>query len=233
MARSLPRVAGASRAAVLPILLATLLAAATTATTATPAAAHPPRFLTLPFPTVKGIHIEDGWWRVDGSWHHGIDYIKGSVGKGWTWESFPVIASAPGRACAALDDKLGCIKGVGTRILIRHKLASGKVVYTYYGHLKRIAPAIAVGTGRFSTRVERGQLLGWAGKTGYPGTGTHLHFELMWEPGDWIDPYDIYRRRDAYPDPAGRNTIRSGPAYWWTARVPVPPPPPTTAFLAS
>lgn len=47
--------------------------------------------------------------------------------------------------------------------------------------------------------------------------------ELMREPGDWIDPYDIDARRQAYPDPAGRNTLRSGPAYWWTAPVPVPP----------
>lgn len=229
MAETLPRLARASRAALLAMVAASLLAAAG----ATPAAAHPPRILTLPFPTTKGIHIEDGWWRVDGTWHHGIDYIKGRVGQGWTWESFPVIAAASGRACAALDDTPGCIDGVGTRVLIRHRLANGKIVYTYYGHLKRIAPAIAVGTDRFSTWVKRGQLLGWAGKTGLPGTGTHLHFELMWKPGAWIDPYDIDGRREAYPDPAGRNTLTSGTAYWWTEPVPVPPAPALTAIRAS
>lgn len=211
----------------------TLFTIVALATAAAPASAHPPRLLTLPFPDTRQIHVEDGWWRVDGSWHHGIDYIKGSVGKGWTWQSFPVVAAAGGKACAALDDKPGCITGVGTRVLIRHKLAGGKVIYTYYGHLKRVAPSIAVGTGRFSTWVKRGQLLGWAGKTGLPGTGTHLHFELMWEPGDWIDPYDIDGRRAAYPDPAGRNGIRSGPAYWWTDPIPVPPPASAGAFRAS
>jgi murein DD-endopeptidase MepM/ murein hydrolase activator NlpD len=169
------------------------------------------------------MHIEDGWWRVDGSYHHGIDYIKGRVGVGSTWESFPIIAAADGRACAALDDKPGCINGVGTRVLIRHVLPSGRVLFTYYGHLRKIAPKIAVGTNRFSTRVKRGEVIGWAGKTGLPGTGTHLHFELLRKPGAWIDPYDIHSTRGKYPDPAGRNSLVSGPHHWWTKRVPVPP----------
>jgi len=202
--------------ALLTVILATL-------GTAAPAMARTERFLTLPFPDTRSMHIEDGWWRVDGTAHHGIDYIHGQVGKGWTWASFPVIAAADGWACAALDKTDGCIVGVGTRVLIRHKLPDGSVLLTYYGHLRKVAPAIAVGTDLFSTHVKRGQLLGWAGRTGLPGTGIHLHFELMRKPGVWIDPYDIYAKRSAYPDPAGRNTITSGPAYWWVDPVPAPP----------
>ncbi|MFN8622098.1 MAG: M23 family metallopeptidase [Chloroflexota bacterium] len=200
--------------------LATLLLGSLGAT----AAAHPPRFLTLPFADTRGMHVEDGWWRVDGTFHHGIDYIKGRVGVGSTWQSFPIVAAADGWACAALDDKPGCISGVGTRILIRHVLPNGHVYLTYYGHLRKIAPEIAVGTDRYSTHVTRGQIIGWAGKTGLPGTGTHLHFELMTKPGKWIDPYDIRSTRERYPDPAGKNALVSGPGYWWTQPRPVPPP---------
>jgi murein DD-endopeptidase MepM/ murein hydrolase activator NlpD len=213
-------------AAVLIVILAALSVAA-------PVAARAHRFLTLPFAVTRSIHVEDGWWRVDGTAHHGIDYIHGQVGKGWTWSGFPVIAAADGWACAALDDTEGCIIGVGTRVLIRHKLPDGTVFLTYYGHLRKVAPAIAVGTDRYSTFVKRGQLLGWAGRTGLPGTGIHLHFELMRKPGDWIDPYDLYARRGAYPDPAGRNALKSGDAYWWLDRVPAPPAPATAGFRTS
>jgi murein DD-endopeptidase MepM/ murein hydrolase activator NlpD len=193
-------------------------------TGASSAAAAPHRFLTLPFPDVRSMHIEDGWWRsADGSQHNGIDYIRGAVGKGWTWHGFPVVAAAAGWACAALDDEPGCIKGVGTRVLIRHQLPNGTVLLTYYGHLRKIASAIAVGTDRFSTPVKRGQLLGWAGRTGLPGTGIHLHFELMRKPGDWIDPYDIRGYRQEYPDPAGRNAIACGPDRYWIDNRPAPP----------
>jgi murein DD-endopeptidase MepM/ murein hydrolase activator NlpD len=167
--------------------------------------------------------VQDGWIRMDRTLHNGIDYIRGEVGAGWTWRGFPIIAAADGRACAALDDEEGCISGVGTRVLIRHKLKDGSIYFTYYGHLRRIAPDIAVGTDRFSTRVKRGQLLGWAGRTGLPGTGLHLHFELLTGPGEWIDPYDIYARRGRYPDPAGTNGRRSGPDRYWIDDPPRPP----------
>jgi murein DD-endopeptidase MepM/ murein hydrolase activator NlpD len=71
--------------------------------------------------------------------------------------------------------------------------------------------------------VRRGQLIGWAGRTGLPGTGIHLHFELMSEPGKWIDPYDIRGYREDYPDPAGRNDIRSGRNRAWIDARPTPP----------
>lgn len=208
-----------------PRRLSVVLAVAIALTQGVPAGAQPPRFLTLPFPETRGMHINDGWYRDQGTpLHRGIDYIKGRVGQGWTWKSFPIIAAAGGRACAALDDEPGCIKGVGTRVLIRHRLADGRVLYTYYGHLRRVARTVAVGTDRFSTRVKRGQIIGWAGKTGLPGTGTHLHFELLRAPGEWIDPYDIRGYRDEYPDPAGRNELVSGPRRYWIEARPAPPP---------
>jgi murein DD-endopeptidase MepM/ murein hydrolase activator NlpD len=181
------------------------------------------RFLTLPFPDPHRIHIQDAWWREDGTLHNGIDYIRGRVDQGWTWESFPIVAAADGWACAALDATPGCIVGVGTRVLIRHQLPSGRIMYTYYGHLSKVARRVAVGTNTFSTYVRRGQLIGWAGRTGYPGTGIHLHFELLDRPGAWIDPYDLYGYRAAYPDPMYPKERPSGPKRYWTRDPPVPP----------
>ncbi len=71
-------------------------------------------------------------------------------------------------------------------MIIRHRV-EGRTYYTYYGHLRSIAPEIAVGTGRYETRVKRGQFIGWAGKTGDPNTAIHLHFELLAAPvSGWI-----------------------------------------------
>ncbi len=192
-----------------------------------------PRFLTLPFPETQGMRIVDGWWRGDMDLHRGIDYIKGSVRRSSTWQSFPIIAAAAGKACAAAsteDDT--CIGGVGKRVIIKHRV-DGRTYYTYYGHLRKVAPEIPVGTDRYDTHVKRGQIIGWAGKTGYPGTGVHLHFELETAPGQWLDPYDIYDYRHAYPAPTNPRGRECGPNHFWRVCPPAPhvrsdeaPPPP-------
>ncbi len=78
------------------------------------------------------------------------------------WESFPVIAAAPERACAAASSAdRTCINGVGKRVIIKHRV-DDRTYYTYYGHLRRVAPEIPVGSDRYDTRVKRGQVIGWA-----------------------------------------------------------------------
>jgi murein DD-endopeptidase MepM/ murein hydrolase activator NlpD len=180
-----------------------------------------PRFLTLPFPGVHNMRIQDGWWRGDHDPHRGLDYIRGRIDDGGTWRRFPVIAAAGGRACAALNNRDGCINGVGTRVVVKHRI-DGKVYFTYYGHLDTVDNAIPVGTNRYGVRVRRGQFLGWAGRTGYPGTGLHLHFQVIIPPFTSLDPYDVYGYRGAYPNPAGTNGKRCGPDRLWRRCPPKP-----------
>jgi len=181
-----------------------------------------PRFLTLPFPETDGMRIQDGWWRGDMDLHRGLDYINGRIHRPSTWETFPVIAGAGGKACASADpDRPTCITGVGKHVIIRHRV-EGRTYYTYYGHLRSIAPEIAVGTGRYETKVKRGQFIGWAGKTGNPNTAIHLHFELLTAPGQWLDPYDIYDYRAAYPAPTNPAGRACGPDHFWRECPPQP-----------
>lgn len=50
--------------------------------------------------------------------------------------------------------------------------------------------------------VKRGEIIGFAGRTGWATTGIHLHFEVVKQgnPGTWlrIDPYGIYSHSDFY-----------------------------------
>jgi murein DD-endopeptidase MepM/ murein hydrolase activator NlpD len=187
-----------------------------------------PRFLTLPFPTIDEMRIQDGWWRGDHDLHRGLDYIKGRLDRGTTWQNYPVIAAADGKACAARNNESGCINGIGKRVVIKHRVTmpdgSRKTYFTYYGHLKSVASNIQVGTDRYEFPVKRGQQIGVAGATGLPGTGIHLHFEILTAPGRWLDPYDIYGYRYAYPHPHNPDSPRPcGPNMFWTQCPPVPP----------
>ncbi|MDQ3408005.1 MAG: M23 family metallopeptidase [Chloroflexota bacterium] len=181
-----------------------------------------PRFLTLPFPETEDMRIQDGWWRGDMDLHRGLDYIRGRVDRPATWQSFPVIAAASGKVCAGSgSEDRTCIHGVGKHVMIRHR-KDGRTYYTYYGHLRKIAPEIPVGTDAYETKVKRGQIIGWAGKTGNPGTATHLHFEILTGPGQWLDPYDIYGYAAAYPAPADPRDRACGPDHFWRECPPAP-----------
>ncbi|MBA2456519.1 MAG: peptidoglycan DD-metalloendopeptidase family protein [Nocardioidaceae bacterium] len=69
--------------------------------------------------------------------------------------------------------------GYGNRIIVSHGSVNGVSLATSYNHLARFAvPGGA--------RVERGQLLGYAGTTGY-STGCHLHF-MVYEDGVAVNP---------------------------------------------
>ncbi len=65
--------------------------------------------------------------------------------------------------------------GYGNYVVVNH----GEGVVTYYAHLSNIT----VTSGQ---RVQKGQVIGQAGNTGY-SFGAHLHFGLMIN-GSWVDP---------------------------------------------
>ena len=188
---------------------------------ATPTQAASHRFLTLPFHDVASKHIQQGFmWTgcCHDPVHGGIDYIQGTLDRSATWRGFPVYAAASGMACSQVaSTQKGCIPGVGNRVLIKTKVA-GKVYYHYYGHLRVMVSRIPRGGAR--VHVDRGDLLGYAGHSGDPCCVIHLHFQLMTANWKTIDPYDLYSTRSHYPDPAGRNGMRSGSGSYWLSDPP-------------
>jgi murein DD-endopeptidase MepM/ murein hydrolase activator NlpD len=100
-----------------------------------------------------------------GRFHDGVDY-------GAAWGS-PVFAAADGVVSGA-----GSSGGYGQQV----RLAHPDGVMTSYSHLSRI---LAVP----GTRVQRGQLIGLVGSTGF-STGAHLHFEVR-RSGRPVDPTTV------------------------------------------
>ena len=91
-------------------------------------------------------------WRA----HHGTDYAA-AIGT-------PVVSVGDGVVISR-----GWNTALGNLIKIRHN----GMYTTYYGHLSRYAPGLAVGQ-----HVKQGQFIGRVGSTGY-STGPHLHFQIM------------------------------------------------------
>lgn len=85
----------------------------------------------------------------------------------------PVYATASGTIFGAFYNV-----GYGNRILIDHGIVKGVNLVTTYNHLSSFV--------RTSGHVERGQLIGYSGTTGY-STGCHLHFETL-EDGTFVNP---------------------------------------------
>ncbi len=182
--------------------------------------------LTLPFPNDTNMNIQQGWYYTNGNLHQGIDYIDGTIDSSSTWKNFAVLAALDGEACAdTAGDAGGCVKGPGNRVLIRHDLGNGVILYTYYGHLNWIPPWIPVGNRSNTVHVTRGSEIGTSGETGtapmclHPCV--HLHFSLAPPSFSWIDPYDLNTTREKYPNPNGTNGLTSGPNNYWTANPPV------------
>jgi len=192
---------------------------------------RPPRFLTLPFKDAD-IKLQQGWiytYNPDPEGHQGIDYVKGTIDRSDTWQSFDVAAAAEGWA---MQSEQPGDKGVyGSFVLIRHdkKDLTGNDYFTLYAHLKSVASAIPY-QNRFSIDydyddpskwkyVTRGEIIGEAGKTGATNIGIHLHFEVERKAYAQYktDPYDLYKTRDFYPteDKAG-----CGPNHLWTTDPP-------------
>lgn len=71
--------------------------------------------------------------------------------------------------------------GYGNRVILDHGYQAGAGLATSYNHLSGYA--VSVGE-----RVERGQVVGYVGSTGY-STGCHLHF-MVFRDGATVDPMD-------------------------------------------
>lgn len=97
--------------------------------------------------------------------HKGID-LKASVGT-------PVVAMANGVIVKREQQR-----GYGNIVYVQH---AGGIV-SKYAHLSRFQEGQQVGS-----RVNGGQIIGYAGKTGV-ATGPHLHFEIVDASGRQVDP---------------------------------------------
>jgi len=89
--------------------------------------------------------------------HSGVDF-----GAGY---GAPIRAADGGQVLYA-----GWQGGYGKTVIINHGSQNGVNISTLYGHMS----GTAVRTGQ---RVEKGQIIGYVGATGY-ATGPHLHFEV-------------------------------------------------------
>jgi murein DD-endopeptidase MepM/ murein hydrolase activator NlpD len=95
----------------------------------------------------------------------------------------PILAAASGWAYARTTRGLG--------VLIQHTgVAAG--YESVYWHLEDFAPIFADDIDSSTPIwVERGELLGWSGATGFTDGAPHLHFELRHN-GNQVDPYGWY-----------------------------------------
>ena len=98
--------------------------------------------------------------------HDGVDFGAGC--------GAPLYASAGGRVISRYYQT-----AFGNRLIIDHGYQRGVGLATIYNH----ATQYVVGVGE---RVERGQLVGYVGSTGW-STGCHLHFTVMAN-GNPVDP---------------------------------------------
>lgn len=128
----------------------------------------PSNFLSYPAigPTTSGFGMR--WHPVLQKWmlHDGLDW---GIPCGT-----PVYAAAPGDVIRAGWRA----SGWGNQVVIDHGIHRGVDLVTTYNHLTSIV--------KFSGSVNRGQLIGYSGTTGY-STGCHLHFGV-YEDGTPVDP---------------------------------------------
>ncbi|WP_246111359.1 M23 family metallopeptidase [Terrabacter aerolatus] len=128
----------------------------------------PSNYLTYPAngPTTSGFGMR--WHPILKKWmlHDGLDW---GIPCGT-----PVYAAAPGDVIRAGWRA----SGWGNQVVIDHGIHRGVDLVTTYNHLTSIV--------KFSGSVNRGQLIGYSGTTGY-STGCHLHFGV-YEDGTPVDP---------------------------------------------
>jgi hypothetical protein len=128
-----------------------------------------------PIPNNRNVRVDlgfpYGWHRRNTSpIHHGVD-IGNPTGT-------PVIAAADGTVVFAGADSevpVGLYPNFyGNVVIIQHDFSApeGGAVFTLYGHMRTIDPAVTNGV-----RVARGQQIGSVGMTGI-AIGPHLHFEV-------------------------------------------------------
>jgi len=170
-----------------------------------------PRFLTLPFADER-VRVQQGWRytfeNTSMCAHRGIDYMTGQQ------QSFEVLASTDGWA------ELKSLKELGNTIIVKTSV-NGENWFTVYAHLHDRTKLEQ----SFPRSVSRGDLIGWAGKTGTKSNNVlHLHFELS-RYGSLqdvctgvnphcgsscrLDPYGLYDFRQKYPVPGSTVPVTS------------------------
>ena len=101
--------------------------------------------------------------------HDGTDFAAGC--------GTPIRAPAAGRVASVSYDT-----GYGNRLMLDHR-SGGRNIRTGYNHATRYV--VSAGT-----VVQRGQLLGYVGSTGY-STGCHLHL-MLWVGGRLANPMTLF-----------------------------------------
>lgn len=115
--------------------------------------------------------------KYKGARHNGIDL----VGAGYTLDY--VVAHSDGTVVGVVNNCNRNTSKTGQRIYGNYvKIKHSNGMYTFYAHLKYGSVAVKVGD-----RVEKGQVLGFMGNTGY-SFGAHLHFEVRNANNVQIDP---------------------------------------------
>lgn len=131
-------------------------------------------------------------WRLGRGWqvkgHLGVDYNHGGPCDDDLGE--PVYAAATGRVHFARDVE----GGWGNVVQIAHRLPSGELVQTQYGHLDRID-------------VTEGELVERGGAVGTVGNAhgiycSHLHFEVRTDPAHEVGG-GYGKPREVFVDPIG------------------------------
>ncbi|MCX6702693.1 MAG: peptidoglycan DD-metalloendopeptidase family protein [Candidatus Wolfebacteria bacterium] len=107
-----------------------------------------------------------------GKWHNGVDFAA-PIGT-------PVYASEAGRVLASANQDAYCPRGAyGKFVVVQH----GNNLTTLYAHL-------SLQTAHIGDIVNKGDLLGYSGKTGY-ATGPHLHFGVYDSQTFYIGPSKV------------------------------------------
>ncbi|MEX0700183.1 MAG: M23 family metallopeptidase [Acidimicrobiia bacterium] len=163
-----------------------------------PATAGAQSLYPLIFPVIGEVHIADNFGAPRGGHtHQGVDIMTRT--NGVAAKGHPVVAAAS-----------GVVDWVGATccyLAIEHDDGWS----SWYIHLNNDTPGtddgqgwgIAPGIVR-GTRVEAGQLIGWAGDSGNAeSTAPHLHFELRQPDGVAIDAYDALVAAPRLTEPGG------------------------------
>jgi hypothetical protein len=152
----------------------------------------------LIFPVIGEVHVADNFGAPrSGHTHEGVDIMTRT--NGLAAKGHPVVAAAS-----------GVVDWIGSSccfLAIQHDDGWS----SWYIHLNNDTPGtddgqgwgIAPGIVR-GTRVEAGQLIGWAGDSGNAeNTSPHLHFELRRPDGVAIDAYDALLAAPRLTEPGG------------------------------
>ena len=131
------------------------------------------------FPVQGPCNFSDTWHapRGEGRLHLGVDIIAA--------EGNLVYAVADGTITKLYTEASDKRAGNGVR------LTTAGGTYFFYGHFKRLADGIGIGSS-----VKAGQVVGYVGSTGDTNT-PHLHFEIHPGGGEAVNPYAAAKAADA------------------------------------